>query len=108
MKFQQTLAVIDIYVQIILIVSDQSVVGGTFALYSLLCRRANVGLLPSDTSFTELMHLEEGTPSKMKAESRARRAIGRYKSSHYLLLLLALLGSCLIICDGIFTPALSG
>ncbi|XP_060206420.1 potassium transporter 10-like [Lycium barbarum] len=55
----------------------------------------------------ELMHQEEGTPSKMKVESRARRAIGRYKSSHYLLLFLALLGSCLIICDGIFTPALS-
>uniref|UniRef100_K4BJK3 Potassium transporter n=1 Tax=Solanum lycopersicum TaxID=4081 RepID=K4BJK3_SOLLC len=87
--------------------ADDNGEGGTFALYSLLCRRANVGLLPSDTSFTELMHLEEGTPSKMKAESRARRAIGRYKSSHYLLLLLALLGSCLIICDGIFTPALS-
>ncbi|KAK4362714.1 hypothetical protein RND71_017955 [Anisodus tanguticus] len=65
------------------------------------------GLLPSDISATELMHQEEGTPTKMKVESRARRAIGRYKSSHYLLLLLALLGSCLIICDGIFTPALS-
>lgn len=87
--------------------ADDNGEGGTFALYSLLCRRANVGLLPSDLSATELMHQEEGTPSKMKVESRARRAIGRYKSSHYLLLLLALLGSCLIICDGIFTPALS-
>ncbi|KAM3247409.1 potassium transporter 25 isoform X3 [Capsicum annuum] len=88
--------------------ADDNGEGGTFALYSLLCRRANVGLLPSDVSATDLMQQEElGTPSKMKVESRARRAIGRYKSSHYLILLLALLGSCLIICDGIFTPALS-
>ncbi|CAN4085464.1 unnamed protein product [Withania somnifera] len=87
--------------------ADDNGEGGTFALYSLLCRCANVGLLPSDTSATELMHPEEGTCSKMKVKSRARRAIGRCKSSHYLLLLLALLGSCLIICDGIFTPALS-
>lgn len=67
-----------------------------------------MGLLPSDTSAMELMHQEEGTSSKMKVESRARRAIRRYKSSHYLLLLLALIGSCLIVCDGILTPALSG
>ncbi|XP_055826970.1 potassium transporter 25-like [Solanum dulcamara] len=86
--------------------ADDNGEGGTFALYSLLCRRANVGLLPSDVNDTELMHQEEGTLSKMNVESRARRTIGRYKSSHYLLLLLALVGSCLIICDGIFTPAL--
>ncbi|XP_070024721.1 potassium transporter 25-like isoform X2 [Nicotiana sylvestris] len=91
----------------IILKADDNGEGGTFALYSLLCRHANVGLLPSDISTTELMHQEEGTPSKMKVESRARRAIGRYKSSHYLMLFLALLGSCMIICDGIFTPALS-
>ncbi|XP_016468360.1 potassium transporter 25-like [Nicotiana tabacum] len=91
----------------IILKADDNGEGGTFALYSLLCRHANVGLLPSDISTTELMHQEEGTPSKMKVESRARRAIGRYKSSHYLILFLALLGSCMIICDGIFTPALS-
>ncbi|KAJ8537074.1 hypothetical protein K7X08_035475 [Anisodus acutangulus] len=86
----------------IVLKADDNGEGGTFALYSLLCRHANVGLLPSDVSATELMHQEEETPTKMKVESRERR----YKSSHYLLLLLALIGSCLIICDGIFTPAL--
>lgn len=82
--------------------------GGTFALYSLLCRHAKVGLLPSDKSATEIMHHEEGTASKMKVDSRARRVIEKHKSSHYLLLFLALLGSCMIICDGVFTPAISG
>ncbi|XP_070016394.1 potassium transporter 10-like isoform X1 [Nicotiana sylvestris] len=53
------------------------------------------------------MHHEEGTASKMKVDSRARRVIEKHKSSHYLLLFLALLGSCMIICDGVFTPAIS-
>lgn len=83
-------------------------VGGTFALYSLLCRHAKVGLLPNDTSANEVMHYETGSPFKIKVESRARRAIEKYKSSHYLMLFLALFGSCMTIGVGVLTPALSG
>ncbi|XP_068659601.1 potassium transporter 6-like isoform X2 [Aristolochia californica] len=44
---------------------------------------------------------------KTKVESKARRAIEKHKNSHYLLLLLALLGSCMVIADGVLTPAMS-
>lgn len=82
--------------------------GGTFALYSLLCRHAKVGLLPSDRSTDEVMHYEERSFSDVKMDSRARRAIEKHKSCHYLLLFLALFGSCMTIGDGVLTPALSG
>ncbi|KAI9101585.1 hypothetical protein K1719_023829 [Acacia pycnantha] len=81
--------------------------GGTFALYSLLCRHAKVGLLPSERSTDEVMHYEETSPSNKKEDSRARRAIEKHKSCHYLLLSLALFGSCMTIGDGVLTPALS-
>ncbi|XP_054789053.1 potassium transporter 2-like isoform X1 [Prosopis cineraria] len=81
--------------------------GGTFALYSLLCRHAKVGLLPNDRSTDEVMHYEDKNPSHRNVDSRARRAIEKHKSCHYLLLSLALFGSCMTIGDGVLTPALS-
>lgn len=54
------------------------------------------------------MHYEVESPSTSKVKSRARRVIENHKISHYLMLLLALFGSCMIIGDGVLTPALSG
>lgn len=67
-----------------------------------------MGLLPTDKSANEVTHYEAGSPFKVKVESRARRAIEKHRSSHYLMLFLALFGSCMIIGDGVLTPALSG
>jgi 1,4-dihydroxy-2-naphthoate octaprenyltransferase len=88
--------------------SHQIIAGGTFALYSLLCRHAKVGLLPIDRTANEVMDYEGGSPSKVNVESRDWRAIAKHKSSHYLMLFLALFGSCMTIGDGVLTPALSG
>ena len=77
-------------------------------MYSLLCRHAKVGLLPNDKSGNDVMHYEAESPFRTKVESRARRAIAKHKSSHYLMLFLALLGSCMIIGDAVLTPAISG
>ncbi|PON60465.1 Potassium transporter [Parasponia andersonii] len=87
--------------------ADDDGEGGTFALYSILCRHAKVGLIPNDRSANEVMHYEEGSPYKTKMESRARRAIAKHKSSHYLMLFLALFGACMAIGDGVLTPSLS-
>ncbi|EXB45100.1 putative potassium transporter 9 [Morus notabilis] len=93
---------------LIVLRADDDGEGGTFALYSILCRHAKVGLLPNDRSANEVMNYEVGSPFKIKIESRARRAIAKHKSSHYLMLFLALFGSCMAIGDGVLTPALSG
>lgn len=77
-------------------------------MYSLLCRHAKVGLLPNDKSANDIMHYEAGSPFRTKVESRARKAIAKHKSSHYMMLFLALFGSCMIIGDAVLTPAISG
>ncbi|XVF53751.1 hypothetical protein PTKIN_Ptkin05aG0124100 [Pterospermum kingtungense] len=87
--------------------ADDDGEGGTFALYSLLCRHAKVGLLPNGRSDNDIMHYDVGNPFRTKVESRARRAIAKHKSSHCLMLFLALFGSCMIIGDAVLTPAIS-
>lgn len=86
----------------------KSFAGGTFALYSLLCRHAKVGLLPNDKKADEIMHHDGETLSKVEAESKAKRAFEKHKSIHYLMLFLALFGACMIVADGVLTPAISG
>ncbi|KAL5077497.1 hypothetical protein RYX36_016481 [Vicia faba] len=83
--------------------------GGTFALYSLLCRNAKVGLLSCDRTANEVMLLEDTItpPSKIKFDSRAKRPIEKHKFYHYLILFLALFGSCMTIGAAVLTPALS-
>ncbi|KAJ1437776.1 Potassium transporter [Sesbania bispinosa] len=94
---------------VIVLKADDKGEGGTFALYSLLCRNAKVGLFPCDTTAKEVMLYEERGPSKINgnADSRARRAIEKHKIAHYLILFLALYGSCMTIGDAVLTPALS-
>lgn len=66
-----------------------------------------MGLLPNDQFTDKAVRLVE-TPSKMKLGLRARRALEKHRFSHYLMLFLALFGSCMIINDGVLTPAISG
>lgn len=88
--------------------ADDNGEGGIFALYSLLCRHAKVGLLPNESSDdNEVLNHAMVSPCKSKVESRARRAIEKHRSTHYLMLFIAMLGSCVMIGDGILIPALS-
>ncbi|KAI3455102.1 hypothetical protein Pfo_011765 [Paulownia fortunei] len=87
--------------------ADDDGEGGPFALYSLLCRHATVGLIPCNRSSGKILHHEEDIPSKGKLENKARRAMEKHKCSHYLLLFLALLGACMMLSDAVLTPAIS-
>ena len=78
--------------------------GGTFALYSLICRRVRAGLLPDGD---ELAARREGA-SPPAPLSAVRAALERHRVLQRLLLLLALLGTCMVIGDGVLTPAVSG
>ncbi|XP_042041571.1 potassium transporter 10-like [Salvia splendens] len=95
----------------IVLKADDDGEGGPFSLYSLLCRHAKVGLIPSNRGSSKILNQEEeevsSDPSKGKPENKARKAIEKYKSSHYLLLFLALLGACMILSDAVLTPAIS-
>lgn len=91
---------------VIVLTADDDGEGGTFPLYSLLCRNAKVGLLPNDQSAGGIIHHEWRSDSA-KAQSTTRKAIEKYKVCHYLLLFLALFGCCMIISDGVLTPSVS-
>ncbi|GFQ08564.1 potassium transporter 10 [Phtheirospermum japonicum] len=82
--------------------------GGTFALYSLLCRHAKVNTIPNQhrtdedlTTYSRSMFDERSFSAKTKIwlEANAFR-----KNS---LLVLVLVGTCMVIGDGILTPAIS-
>lgn len=85
------------------------VAGGTFALYSLICRHAKVGLLPNRQLADESLStykLEQ--PPQTKNSSRVKSVLENHKSLHIALLILVLLGTCMVIGDGLLTPAISG
>lgn len=83
--------------------------GGTFALYSLLCRHARLSMLPNQQPADERLHAYDTEDSadtwqssylKMFFEKHPRFQKG--------LLIFVLLGTCMAIGDGVLTPAISG
>ncbi|KAK9108020.1 hypothetical protein Syun_024031 [Stephania yunnanensis] len=96
------------YVFIVLKANDNGE-GGTFALYSLICRYANVNLLPNRQQADEHISsfkLKLPTPELERALN-IKEVLERKSSLKTLLLLLVLMGTSMIIGDGILTPAMS-
>ncbi|XWS18734.1 hypothetical protein CRYUN_Cryun32bG0070100 [Craigia yunnanensis] len=89
--------------------ADDNGEGGTFALYSLLCRRAKLGLLSaSDVPDDDLSAYNSGLPrTETVASSILKEFFDKYHSSQVVLLLLVLLGTSMVIGDGILTPSMS-
>ncbi|XP_051123023.1 potassium transporter 2 [Andrographis paniculata] len=88
--------------------ADDNGEGGTFALYSLICRHAKVSLLPNRQVADEALStykLEH--PPLTKNSSKVKTVLENHKSLHICLLILVLLGTCMVIGDGLLTPAIS-
>jgi hypothetical protein len=95
------------YVLVVLRAADDGE-GGTFALYSLICRRVRAGLLPGvgDSAVDELKDQPDG--ALPPPASSVRAALQQRRELQWLLLLFALLGTSMVIGDGVLTPAVSG
>ncbi|KAL2510389.1 putative potassium transporter 12 [Forsythia ovata] len=96
------------YVFVVLKANDNGE-GGTFALYSLICRYANVNLLPNRQQADEgisSFKLKLPTPELERALN-IKDTLEHKSSLKILLLLLVLTGTSMIIGDGILTPAIS-
>ncbi|KAL0421343.1 UNVERIFIED_CONTAM: putative potassium transporter 12 [Sesamum latifolium] len=96
------------YVFVVLKANDNGE-GGTFALYSLICRYANVNLLPNRQQADEYISsfkLRLPTPELERALN-IKEALEHKSYMKKLLLLLVLMGTSMIIGDGILTPAIS-
>lgn len=83
--------------------------GGAFAIYSLLCRHAKVKLIPNQrrsdedlTTYSRTVFTEGSFAAKTKKWLESKHWRKRA------LLLIVLVGTCMMIGDGILTPAISG
>lgn len=99
------------YVFIVLRADDNGE-GGTFALYSLLCRHARVSSLPNCQLEDEELSaykkdLDFQSFDKNVTRSALKSTLEKHKVLHKVLLILALLGACMVIGDGVLTPAIS-
>lgn len=86
-----------------------AVSGGTFALYSLLCRHANIKSIPNqDRTDEELTTYSRSMYEEHSFAVKTKRWLERRAWTKNGLLVLVLIGSCMVIGDGILTPAISG
>ncbi|MFS8008495.1 putative potassium transporter [Helianthus anomalus] len=82
--------------------------GGTFALYSLLCRHAKVNTIPNQhKTDEELTTYSRSTIHEKSFAAKTRRWLEGDAFKKNVLLLLVLVGTCMAIGDGILTPAIS-
>ncbi|KAL2603179.1 hypothetical protein R1flu_025959 [Riccia fluitans] len=94
---------------LIVLAADDNGEGGTFALYSLLCRHAKLSLLHNQQSVDEELSQygsEPTVPSRPRA-AKVKAVLEKNKFLRTGLLILVLLGTCMVIGDGILTPSIS-
>ncbi|XP_022739225.1 potassium transporter 4-like isoform X7 [Durio zibethinus] len=81
--------------------------GGTFALYSLLCRHAKFSLLPNQQAADEELSAYKYGPSTQAIGSPFKRFLEKHKRLRTALLVVVLFGASMVIGDGVLTPAIS-
>ncbi|XP_050232365.1 potassium transporter 4 [Mercurialis annua] len=92
----------------ILLSADDNGEGGTFALYSLLCRHAKLSLLPNQQAADEELSTYKYGPSSLSTSSSVlKRFLEKHKRLRTALLVVVLFGACMVIGDGVLTPAIS-
>ncbi|GMH24559.1 hypothetical protein Nepgr_026402 [Nepenthes gracilis] len=96
------------YVFIILWANDNGD-GGTFALYSLLCRHAKVSMIPNQQpEDMELSNYKLEVPSNQsKRAAKIREMLENSKMAQRILFLVTILGTSMVMGDGVLTPSIS-
>ncbi|KAF5741057.1 potassium transporter 6 [Tripterygium wilfordii] len=107
-----TLTLVPLFKYVFIVLkADDNGEGGTFALYSLLCRHARVNSLPScqmaDEELYEYKKDRISPEPKSNFASKLKSSLERHRVLQRFLLLLALIGTCMVIGDGVLTPAIS-
>uniref|UniRef100_A0A6V7QWW5 Potassium transporter n=1 Tax=Ananas comosus var. bracteatus TaxID=296719 RepID=A0A6V7QWW5_ANACO len=82
--------------------------GGTFALYSLLCRHAKIKTIPNQhRTDEELTTYSRHTYDENSLAAKVKRWLEAHSYKKNVILILVLIGTCTAIGDGILTPAIS-
>ncbi|KAL5723662.1 Potassium transporter 8 [Ranunculus cassubicifolius] len=95
----------------IVLKADDNGEGGTFALYSKICRHAKVSFLPNgqlaDEDIYNYKKVGGVDPPSTGIGSRLKSTLEKHRVLQKVLLVLALIGTCMVIGDGVLTPAIS-
>ncbi|XP_010644862.1 probable potassium transporter 13 isoform X3 [Vitis vinifera] len=105
-----TLTIIPLFKYVIFVLgADDNGEGGTFALYSLLCRHSKMGLLNASYAAREnISSCDSQIPTEETRTSLLlKEFFQKHRSSRIVLLLVVLLGTSMVIGDGILTPTMS-
>ncbi|KAJ4792143.1 Potassium transporter [Rhynchospora pubera] len=95
------------YVFVVLRANDNGQ-GGTFALYSLLCRHAKINTIPNQhRTDEELTTYSRQTHEVNSLAAKVKRWLEAHAYKKNALLFVVLIGTCMAIGDGILTPAIS-
>ncbi|KAL6896908.1 hypothetical protein ACP4OV_007480 [Aristida adscensionis] len=104
-----TLTIVPLLKYVLIVLSaDDNGEGGTFALYSLLCRHAKISLLPNQQAADEELstYYRPGV-GRAATSSPLKRFLERHRKLRTCLLVFVLFGACMVIGDGVFTPTIS-
>ena len=84
--------------------------GGTFAMYSLVCRYSKVSLIPNhQPEDRQLSNYKLETPSnQLKRAQKIKHKLENSKFAQLLLFLVTIMATSMVIGDGILTPSISG
>ncbi|XP_031486796.1 potassium transporter 5-like [Nymphaea colorata] len=95
------------YIFIVLRANDNGN-GGTFALYSLVCRHAKVSFIPNEQAEDRVLsNYQLELPSKrLKRASWLKKKL-ESTAARYALLMMTILGTSMVVGDGILTPCIS-
>ncbi|KAF5931319.1 hypothetical protein HYC85_032192 [Camellia sinensis] len=96
------------YVFVVLRANDNGD-GGTFALYSLICRYAKVGLIPSqELEDRDVSNFQLELPNnRLRRASRLKSMLENSRFAKFFLLFATMLGTSMVIGDGVLTPCIS-
>ncbi|AES98708.2 putative potassium transporter [Medicago truncatula] len=104
-----TFTIIALFKYVFIVMSaDDNGEGGTFALYSLLCRHARLSILPNQQPTDETLSAYSTEDSADTWQSSLLKLFfEKHPRFQKGLLIFVLLGTCMTIGDGVITPAIS-
>lgn len=87
-----------------------SILGGTFALYSLICRHVKVGLIPNQQPEDRMVsNYNLDIPSRrMNRSEKVKEKLETSTVAKIIIFLVTVMGTSMVIGDGVLTPCISG
>ena len=95
---------------LIILPKKNTIVGGTFALYSLISRYAKIRMIPNQQAEDAMVsnYSIEAPNSQLRRAQWFKQKLESSKVAKIVLFTLTILGTSMVMGDGTLTPAISG